>query len=258
MESPQLLIEMLDVAVASVAQPEVAQVEHVTWRIEKDQFWILGGLQASGKSNLLATAAGLQNPLRGIVKLFGREASALREKDLAEERQRIGLVFENGGRTFSRLTVSENVALPLRYHADLSEAEVESELHRLLEPMELVAFAHHPARVVSHGMQQRTALARALTLKPEVLFLDQPLSSVEVREHRWWLEFLPKLLNGKALKQQPPITLVLTTADLQPWVDIGTHFAVLKNNRWQFLGKRAELKSNQEQLRELWADEFLL
>jgi ABC-type transporter Mla maintaining outer membrane lipid asymmetry ATPase subunit MlaF len=258
MNEPTPVIELLDVAVGSPQQTEVAQIEGINWRVQRGEFWVIGGLHGSGKSNLLATAAGLQNPLSGVVKLFGRDASGLRERDLEEERRRIGLVFENGGRTFSRLTVSENIALPLRYHGNLSEAEVESELRRLMEPMGLVDLAHSSSRTISSGWQQRAALARALALKPEVILFDQPLSSVETRQRRWWFDFLPKLFSGTALEGQKPMTIVLTTEDVQPWIGLGTHFAVLKNNRWQFLGNRAELKGNEARLRELWPDEFIL
>ncbi len=251
------VIELLDVSVGSPQQPDVAQIEAMTWRVNRGEFWVVGGLHGSGKSNLLATAAGLQDPLKGTVKLFGRDVSGSREKDLEDERRRMGLVFESGGRTFSRLTVSENIALPLRYHGNLSEAEVENELRRLMEPMGLVPLAHNPSRAITPGWQQRVALARALTLKPEILLLDKPLSSVEMRQQRWWLDFLPKLFEGTALAGQPAMTLVLTTEDIEPWLEAGTHFAVLKNNRWQFLGKRAELKTNEGKWRELWADDFI-
>lgn len=252
------VLELIDVAIASTKQPDVTQIESVDWQVRPGEFWVIGGVHGSGKSNLLATAAGLQNPLRGTVKLFNRDASALREKDLEAERQRIGVIFENGGRTFSRLTVSENVALPLRYHSNITASEVELELHRLLEPLGLIPHAHAPARTITSSWQQRVALARALTLKPELLLLDRPLGAVEPRQHRWWLEFLPKLFTGTALPGQKPLTLVLATEDVMPWREIGTHFALIKNKRWQFLGNRAELKGNEEQLRELWADEFIL
>ena len=258
MSEPPPVIELLDVAVASPQQPEVAQVEAINWQVRPGEFWVIGGLHGAGKSNLLATTAGLQNPLRGVVKLFGRDVSDLREKDLEEERCRIGLIFQDGGRNFSRLTVSENIALPMRYHRNLSETEVESELRRLMEPLGLIPLAHHLSRTISLGWQQRVALARALTLKPEVLLLDKPLSSVEIRQRRWWFDFLPRLFTGDALDGQRPVTLVLTTEDIHPWIEIGTHFALLKNNRWQFLGNRAELKGDQERLRELSLDEFIL
>ncbi|MDB6023863.1 MAG: transporter related [Verrucomicrobiales bacterium] len=257
MKTEAPVIEMQNVSIVSPQEADVAQVENVNWRVQRGEFWIIGGSHGSGKSNLLSTAAGLQNPLRGKVTLFGRDASGTREKELEEERRRIGLVFQSGGRNLSRLTIAENVALPLRYHGNLSEAEVEHELRRILEPMELIPMAKSMSKTVSLGWQQRTALARALTLKPEVLLLDKPLSSVEARHRRWWLEFLPKLFSGSALEDQPAMTVALVTDDVEPWINIGTHFAVLKKNGWQFLGNRAELQRDEKQLRELWADELI-
>src|SRR4051812_15592431 len=106
---------MLD---ASIAPPLAGgiEVEGINWRVMPKDFWIVAGLFGSGKSDFLATAAGLQRPSRGVVKLFGHETFTLKEEILVEHRRRIGLVFSNGGRLFNRLTVAENVALPLRYH----------------------------------------------------------------------------------------------------------------------------------------------
>ncbi len=258
MQAEPPILELIDVAVESIQEAGIAQIDHVNWRAGTGEFWVIGGFHGSGKADLLATAAALQDPLRGMVKLFGRDTSYLREKDLEHERRRVGLVFENGGRTFGRLSVFENVALPLRYHANVSAGDVESQVRFLLDLLGLQPMAHAASKSLSPAWQQRVALARALTLKPELLLLDKPLNSTEVRQQRWWFEFLPRLLSGKTNIGYKPVALVVTAEDLRPWVEIGTHFALVKNNRWQALGNRAELKANDNALQESSHDDFLL
>ena len=82
------------------------------WTVAAGDYWVVGGLPGTGKSDLLATAAGLQRPLRGTHLLFGEDLARLDEPALIQKRLRVGLVFENGGRLFNRLTVAENLALP--------------------------------------------------------------------------------------------------------------------------------------------------
>src|SRR6185503_1839481 len=110
----QPILEMINVAVASAQSPVTPAVEGVDWRVSEGDYWVVAGLPGSGKSDLLATAAGLQRPLSGTHLLFGKEPTQSPESELLSERLRVGLVFENGGRLFNHLTVAENVALPLR------------------------------------------------------------------------------------------------------------------------------------------------
>src|SRR5439155_174889 len=107
------VIELLNVSVAAGGRPDSAALEGIHWRVSAGDYWVVGGLPGSGKSDLLATLAGLYRPLSGTLKLFGSDVGALSEDDFMAARLRIGLVFEGGGRLFNQLAVAENVALPL-------------------------------------------------------------------------------------------------------------------------------------------------
>ncbi|MGI8966560.1 MAG: ATP-binding cassette domain-containing protein [Limisphaerales bacterium] len=239
------ILEMLEVALASPQNPEEPILENINWRVQRGDYWVVAGLHGSGKSDLIFTAAGLQNPLRGTVNLFGRDISHLKEKDLLRERLRIGVVFENGGRIFDRLTVAENIALPLRYHENGAPAEIEQRVQEILELTDLTSLSENMPSAISPSWQQRVGLARALALQPEILLLDKPFMGLELRHRKWWLDFLADLSHGISFTKNQPLTLVVTTDDLPLWMQQGNQFAVLKKKRWQVLGGRAELKDKQ-------------
>ena len=227
----------------------------INWRVLPGTFWAVGGFFGSGKTDLLATAAGLQRPIRGQVKLFGQETFTLHEEAVVQHRRRIGLVFPNGGRLFNRLTIAENVALPLRYHQNLVEAEAESAVRDVLEMTDLIPFAHHVPSTLNNSWEQRAAIARALILKPEVLLLDKPLLALDLRHQRWMLDFISEMSQGSTFLGDRPLTIVVTSESLEPWKNVAKQFALLRNKEWREIAGRAELDASGELLQEVWADE---
>ncbi|MBI4324017.1 MAG: ATP-binding cassette domain-containing protein [Chloroflexi bacterium] len=244
-------------SVASSMAPETAAIEDVTWTVAAGDYWVVGGLTGTGKSDLLATAAGLQRPLRGTHLLFGEDLASLDETAVIQMRLRVGLVFENGGRLFHRLTVAENVALPLCYQRGGSMAEAKDQAEQILELTELSMLARHTAGRIARNWRPRVALARALVLEPEVLLLDNPLAGLDPRQTHWWLEFLARLSQGLRPWPDRKMTLVVATDDFRPWKDQGRQFALIKNKSWHSLGGTEALSSSEEPLlRELLAAEF--
>jgi len=117
-------IEMIDLAAAHEQAPGVPAIEGVNWRVGAGEFWVVGGLHSSGKSVLLTAAAGINRPLRGKLQLFGGDPTTLDEEEAFRRLLRVGLVFEGDGRLFTHMTVAENIALPLLYHAACASASV--------------------------------------------------------------------------------------------------------------------------------------
>ena len=248
---------MFDVALASAQGGGAEGVAGIHWCVQPGDYWVAGGLHGAGKSDLLATAAGLHRPASGSHWLFGRNTAELDEDEFLLARLRVGLVFENGGRLFNHLTVAENVALPLCYHEDCEPAAAADRANAALELVGVADLALKRTGQISRASRQRVALARALVLQPELLLLDNPLAGLDPRQVRWWLDFLGALQAGHAFLGGRKLTLVVAADDLRPWVGQARQFALLKHNGWLLVGGRAELAVCREPLlRELLASEL--
>lgn len=240
------LIELVDADISSAQNPGTALVERVNWRLRPGDYWVVGGLNWTGKSDWLTTVAGLQRPATGRHFLFGEETTSLPQPELVAARLRVGLVFENGGRLFTQMTVTENIALPLRYHHNCPPEETRAAVAAVLELTGLTELASQTAGQLNRSWRQRVALARALVLQPEVLLLDNPLAGLDPRETRWWLDTLDALNSGHAALARRPLALVATADDLRPWRARARQFALLQGRRWLDLGGRAELATSGE------------
>lgn len=240
------VIEMHEVKVSTMRDPEVVVVEGVNWRVEPQEYWVVAGLQGSGKTDFLMMTGGLMAPAGGEYRLFG-ERMPIFEEGRLKERLRLGLVFESG-QLFNHLTVRENVALPLRYHRNLPLAAAAPEVQRVLEALELGPWADSTPGALGRNWQRRVGLARALILKPEVLLVDSPMAGLDLRHGRWWMDFLEELHRGHALLEGRPLTLVVTTADLRPWKERGCRFAIIREGRLSVLGAWAQLEGERGEL----------
>jgi ABC-type transporter Mla maintaining outer membrane lipid asymmetry ATPase subunit MlaF len=169
------------------------------------------------------------------------------EESRLEERLRLGLVFDDG-QLFNHLTVRENIALPLRYHHNLTAADAAPHVQPMLDAMELGPWADNPPGAIGRNWQKRVGLARALLLRPELLLVDNPIGGLDPLHTAWWLSFLSELAHGHQLLEGRPMTLVITTADLRPWKGRATHFAILRDRRFTVVGQREQLESASAEL----------
>ena len=229
------VIEMIGVTIMSRRALAQVAVAEVNWTVATEDFWVIGGLQDSGKSDLLATAAALAKPQSGTYRLFGQEIAPTYDNECLAERRRVALVFGEGGRLFNHLTARDNVALPLHYHQRLSAAETEMRVASLLEATEITTWADLPPSFMNQSRRQRVALARALALKPEVLLLDNPLAGLDPRETRWWTDFLNQLHLGHPLLDHRPMAIIVAADDLRSWRQPNRKFAFLENARFTLL-----------------------
>jgi phospholipid/cholesterol/gamma-HCH transport system ATP-binding protein len=217
-----------------------AVLENVEWTIRRGEFWAVGALPGTGKTDLLYTAAGLQRPLKGIQRLYGRNVTQINEQEFVQTRLRIGMVFD-GGKLFSDLTIAENLALPLAYHFHLPAAERLQQVEKVLEITGLSFIANKRPSQTTRNLHQRAGLARALVLKPDLLLVDNPLGGVDPRQGRWWLDFLCQLNAGRTSLSDKPITIVVATDDLRPWTDSAREFAIIEKKHFEVVGGKEKL-----------------
>ncbi len=232
-----------------------ALLENVAWEVHRGEFWVVGGMPGTGKSELLEAVAGLTPMASGECRLFGREMGKMSDQELAAARRRIGFVYSEGGRLINHLNVLQNIALPLCYHRNCSLEESYGQLGPLLE---MTGLAHCLAWQPWHlkrAWSQRVALARALAVGPELLLMDEPTASLDARQARWWMTALEDLCQGHPVLQGRPLTLVVAVEDLRPWLGAASHFAILKDRRFLPLGGASEVTASEDPwVRELLAE----
>jgi putative ABC transport system ATP-binding protein len=249
----QAVIEMRGVSVVAMKNPDVVTTENVTWTVNEGDYWAIGGLHGAGKSDLLMMAGGITAPKSGSYFLFGEEMPIFDDARL-EHRLRLGLVFDSG-QLFNRLTVAENIALPLQYHRSESAEEILNHAMDILRATELIEWANSTPSAMSRNWQRRVGLARALALRPEVLLLDNPLGGLDWRHANWWLGFLDQLSRGHPLMNNKPTTLVVTADNLRPWQGYARQFAFLREKEFVTLGDRSQLNlPNEPLLKELLSE----
>lgn len=142
---------------------------------------ILGfvGASGTGKSVLTRAILGLVKKRAGTINIFGFDRDSITQKEISQIGRRWGVLFQQGA-LFSALTVAQNVQVPMREYLDLSENLLE-ELARLkieMVGLPVDAATKYPSEL-SGGMIKRAALARALSLDPEIVFLDEPTSGLD-------------------------------------------------------------------------------
>ena len=201
---------------------------------------VIGG-SGAGKSVTLKHIVGLMQPDRGCVKVQGVDITNTNHGSLEAARRKIGFCFQ-GSALLNSLSVFENVALPLREHETLSEAEIR---RRVDEKLALVGLADAGQKLpseVSGGMKKRVGLARAIIRNPEIILYDEPTAGLD--------PVMGTAINDLILDMQKKlgVTSVLVTHDMSSAFRVSNRIAMLVKGRIVKLGTPAEFRVTDDPL----------
>jgi len=209
--------------------------ENIGLCVQRGEVLTLVGGSGSGKTALMRQMLGLETPAEGTVRVFGKPLRNQNRQQIQNMRNRCGVLFQKGA-LFSALSVYDNIALPMRELRTLDEDMIRDLVMLKLEMVEIApVHANKMPAELSGGMIKRIALARAMALDPELLFLDEPTAGLD-----------PELSDGfvkliKTMKSELTFTIVMATHDLDTLVALSDRVAVLADKRVVALGTLREV-----------------
>ncbi|MCU1338122.1 MAG: transporter ATP-binding protein [Bryobacterales bacterium] len=210
-------------------------LDGISLDIFRGETMVLLGGSGSGKSTLLRQIIGLERPQSGQVVVNGVDLAKCTPRELKKLRRSMGVAFQNAA-LFNSMSVEDNVALPLREHTLLAESTIRLMTWMKLAVVGLAEFGKLSPQELSGGMKKRAAVARALSLDPEILVFDEPsagLDPIVAAE-------LDELILG--LKQAFNMTVVVVTHEMASAFRIADRMAMLYNGSLIAVGTREELE----------------
>lgn len=191
--------------------------------LRRGELLALFGESGTGKSLILRSIIGLEEPDAGSVRWHGRLLSGLSEEQWIEPRKKISYVFQNGA-LFDSLTVHENLAYPLRAHTQLDEAAIRVRVSAMLALVGMPGTEGLLPGELSGGMQKRAGLARAMILDPEILLFDEPTAGLDPSNTA---RFVQNILELKKRGQ----TGIFVTHDISSALAVADRIAILHEGR---------------------------
>ena len=185
------VVDMLNVSIRYGSDPEV--LSDIKLSLDKGSFHFLTGKSGAGKTSLLSMMYLALKPSRGTVTVFGTNIGFASRDTMALMRRRIGVVFQDF-RLLEHLSAYDNVAVPLRVRG-MKEGEIDKRVKELLRWVELENSMNKICSTLSGGEKQRIAIARALSVNPKLILLDEPVSSLDVSIQAGVLNLLEDLQN---------------------------------------------------------------
>ena len=203
-------------------------LKDITFEVKQGEYYIILGPTGAGKTVLLESIAGLYPVKKGEIWLNGKEIT-----NLEPEKRGIGVVYQDYV-LFPHLSVKENIAFGLRLRGQPRE-EIEATIGWLVELLNISHLLERKPDTLSGGESQKVALARALSVKPKVLLLDEPLSALdpETREDiQHELRRIHERLN---------MTVIQVTHDFEEAVALGDRIAVIGEGRIMQVGTSEQI-----------------
>ncbi len=227
---------IIELSNVDAGYPGAVILHDVTFDIRKGEIFILLGGSGCGKSTIMKHMIGLNPVLAGTLRVAGEEWT---RKTRASLCRKIGVMYQSGA-LFGSMTCLENVMLPLEEFSKLKRDARRERAMSLLEDVELADAAHKLPSEISGGMRKRVAIARAMALDPEIVFLDEPSAGLDPITSSSLDDLILKLRAAKGM------TFVVVTHELPSIFKIADRAAMFDKARGSMiaLGDPRALKAS--------------
>lgn len=216
-------------------------MQDVNATIKRGEVFIIMGGSGCGKSTLLNHMIGLLRPAKGNILYDGEDIWKIDEDARARMLRNFGVLFQSSA-LWSSMTLSENIALPLKEYTELNPAEIRDLARLKLALVGLSGFEDYYPSEISGGMQKRAGLARAMALDPDLLFFDEPSSGLDPVSARNLDQLILEIRDSLGT------TVVVVSHDLESIFTIGDNSIYLdpQTKRMRAQGNPRDLRNHSE------------
>ncbi len=220
----------------------------VNLTVNKGENLVILGRSGSGKSVTIKCLVGLIPSDKGEMNVFGTDIAKLSYQELNEIRLRIGFLFQ-GGALYDSMSVRDNLSFTLKHHSPkLSNEEVSARILEVLENVGLEASIDKMPAELSGGMVKRTAVARTLIIKPEIILYDEPTAGLDTITSREISELI------LAVQEKYKTTSIIITHDMACAKSTGNRIMILRDGVINAAGTYAELEQSEDE----WVRSFFI